>query len=75
MQNEGFDCSDKIRLGAAIRLTVRGIPPSQTAFELRIGLGRVRMGAQVISEGEVPPVFVTALRHNVEVMRARMALP
>ena len=74
MQDEGFDCPDKIRLGMAIRLTVRGIPLGQTALELRIGVCRFGMGAQVIPESEVPSMFVTTLQHNVEVVRARIAL-
>ena len=75
LKDERFDCPDKIRLGVAIRLPVSGMQLGQPDLERRIGVGRVGMGAQVIPEGDMPPVFVTALRHNVEVVRARMALP
>src|SRR6266540_3202439 len=75
LQGECFDGPDKIRLGVAIRFPVSGMQLGQLELECRIGVGRVGMGAQVIPEGDMPPMFITALRHNVEVVRARMALP
>src|SRR5262245_15729695 len=74
LQDEGFNLPHKIRFGVAIRLTVRGIQLGQTYFELRIGRGRGGMGMQVIPEANVPPMFVTALWHNVQVVRAGIAL-
>ena len=75
MQYAGFDFPDEIRLGVAISMTVRGIHLGQPDFEISISLGRFGMIAQVIPKGDVPLMFVTALLHNVEVVRVGIALP
>src|SRR5215475_2903675 len=74
LQDEGLNLPHKIRFGVAVRLTVRGIQLGQTDFECRIGGCCGGMGAQVIPKADMPPMFITALWHNMQVMRAGIAL-